>query len=119
MNWQAAILQLAALILLSGVLYQRGAPHSRKTRRKSAKRSRGRSIGGLLCGNSLLLAFILMFVAAFAIHAMSGGAAYNEERAPAHQTSISGSAFPVSTKFWSSILETWEADFGVMPHISY
>jgi hypothetical protein len=113
-NWQAAILQLAALILLSGVLYQRGAPHSRKNRGKSAKRSRGRSVGDWLYGNSLLLAFLLMFVAAFAIHAMSGAAAYNEERALAHQTSISWSAFLVSAKFWSSTLETWEAEFGVI-----
>ena len=28
-NWQAAFLQLASLIVLSGFLYQRGAPHSR------------------------------------------------------------------------------------------
>jgi hypothetical protein len=28
-NWQAAFLQLASLIVFSGFLYQRGAPHSR------------------------------------------------------------------------------------------
>ena len=31
-NWQAAFLQLGSLIVFSGFLYQRGAPHSRYAR---------------------------------------------------------------------------------------
>jgi Domain of unknown function (DUF6766) len=32
-NWQAAVLQLASLIVFSRFLYQRGAPHSRNPRK--------------------------------------------------------------------------------------
>lgn len=40
-NWQAAVLQFASLIVFSGFLCQRGAPHSRdprKTRRRPGRR---------------------------------------------------------------------------------
>lgn len=45
-NWQATFLQLASLVLFSGFLYRRGAPHSRdplkakgrKEKRKDARR---------------------------------------------------------------------------------
>ena len=49
-NWQAAILQLTSLIVLSSFLFQRGAPHSRNPRKR--KKS-ARKLTRLLPGGSI------------------------------------------------------------------
>jgi steroid 5-alpha reductase family enzyme len=111
-NWQAAVLQLASLIVFSGFLYQRGAPHSRdprKAKRKNRWKTAGRSTW--LYRNSLFLAFLLLFLLAFALHIGVGASAYNEDRALAGQPPISIAAFLLSAKFWSTTLQTWQAEY--------
>ena len=112
-NWQAAFLQLASLILLSGFLYQRGAPHSRdplkaKSRAKSARNARRFT---LVYRNSFFLAFLLLFALSLTLHIVFGAKAYNEERAFMDQPSISIPTFVLSAKFWSSTLQTWQAEY--------
>jgi Domain of unknown function (DUF6766) len=114
-NWQAAILQLAALIILSEFLRQRGAAHSRRLP-VAQPRSRGRGRKGRrrqswVYRNSLFLAFLLLFLAAFVGHLLSGMAADNEARALLRQPPIGLAAFFLSAKFWSSTFETWQAEF--------
>lgn len=114
-NWQAAVLQLGSLIVFSGFLYQRGAPHSRdplKTERKQRRRKAGRF--SWFYRNSLSLAFLLLFVLALAVHVVFGANAYNEERALAGQPPISVAAFLISAKFWSTTLQTWQAEYLVI-----
>jgi hypothetical protein len=41
----------------------------------------------------------------------SCGKAYNEERAFAGQSPISIATFLLSAKFWSSTLQTWQAEY--------
>ena len=112
-NWQAAFLQLASLILLSGFLYQRGAPHSRdplkaKSRAKSARNARRFT---WVYRNSFFLAFLLLFALSLTLHIVFGAKAYNEERAFMDQPSISIPTFVLSAKFWSSTLQTWQAEY--------
>ena len=112
-NWQAAFLQLASLILLSGFLYQRGAPHSRdplkaKSRAKSARNARRFT---WVYRNSFFLAFLLLFALSLTLHIVFGAKAYNEERAFMGQPSISIPTFVLSAKFWSSTLQTWQAEY--------
>jgi hypothetical protein len=112
-NWQAAFLQLASLIMFSGLLYQRGAAHSRdplkpvseKEKRKIAFRY------SWFYRNSLFLAFFLLFLFSFALHIASGCAAYNEDRTLTGRPPLSVSAFLLSAKFWSSTLQTWQAEY--------
>lgn len=111
-NWQAAVLQLGSLILFSSFLYQRGAPHSRDPRvakRKQRRRKAGRFIW--FYSHSLFLAFLLLFVLALALHIVFGAHAYNEERSLASQPPISTAAFLLSAKFWSTTLQTWQAEY--------
>ena len=114
-NWQAAVLQLGSLIIFSSFLYQRGAPHSRdpgKAKRKHTRREALRF--SWLYRNSLLVAFFLLFVLALALHIVFGTKAYNEQRALAGQSPISIAAFLRSAKFWSTTLETWQAEYLVI-----
>jgi Domain of unknown function (DUF6766) len=114
-NWQAAILQLASLIVLSSFLYQRGAPHSRdpRKRKKKARRLR-RGLAEWLYRHSLSLAFFALFVAALIVHILAGAAAYNHERGLAGQTPIAVADYLVSAQFWASTLETWQAEYLVI-----
>jgi hypothetical protein len=112
-NWQAAFLQLGSLIVFSGYLYQRGAPHSRDPH-AAADKQKGRkeaSRFSWLYRNSLFLAFVLLFLISLALHVVFGAHAYNAERALAGQPPLSIAAFLVSAKFWSSTLQTWQAEY--------
>jgi len=114
-NWQAAILQLASLIVLSSFLFQRGAPHSRSPqKRKKRARTLYPGLTGWLYRHSLSLAFFGLFLASMAVHAVYGAAAYNETRALAGQAPIATTQFLVSAKFWSSTLATWQAEYLVI-----
>ena len=112
-NWQAAFLQLTSLILFSGFLYQRGAPHSRdpdKVRDKRKERADNARFPWLY-RHSMSVAFVLLFLVSFAVHAISGYFAWNEHRALLHLPALSLGGFLVSAKFWSTTLETWQAEY--------
>jgi hypothetical protein len=112
-NWQAAILQLGALIIFGVFLRERGAAHSLKPGR-AAKKSRRTASGkraDWFYRNSLSLAFVLLFLVTFVLHVLSGTSAYNEQLALLHRPPLSVIAFFVSPKFWFSTLQTWEAEF--------
>src|ERR1700742_1966241 len=123
-NWQAAILQLASLIIFGVFLRQRGAPHSmqpgepagktseedgraRKVARVRRPRS-GAKEGNWVQRNSLSLEFFLLFGAALVLHLASGVKAYNEQRALEQQPVMTVNEFFGSSKFWFTTLQTWE-----------
>jgi len=112
-NWQAAFLQLASLIVFSGFLYQRGAPHSRDPNKAKSKQQRLEEAGRFtwFYRHSLFLAFLVLFVLTLALHVVFGDKAYNEDRAFTGQPPMSIAAFLLSAKFWSSTLQTWQAEY--------
>jgi hypothetical protein len=112
-NWQAAFLQLASLIVFSGLLYQRGAAHSRDPLKPKNewKRRQEASRFSWLYRNSLFLAFLLLTVLSLTMHVVVGLIAHNEERALTGQSPISIATFLLSAKFWSSTLQTWQAEY--------
>lgn len=134
-NWQAAILQLACLILFSKVLRQKGASHSLKPRDETPKGGAGaggkagapkgdttpaRAGGGSPSAhpndswfwrNSLSIAFVSMFVLTFAAHLYFGTWSYNEMRALTADPPIGAAAYALTGQFWFSTVETWQAEF--------
>jgi len=112
-NWQAAFLQLASLIVFSSFLYQRGAAHSLDPRKAKSERKRREEAGRFtwLYRNSLFVAFVLLFVFSLALYAVFGTAAYNAERALTGRPPVSIAAFLPSAQFWSSTLQTWQAEY--------
>ena len=73
-NWQAAFLQLASLIVFSGFLYQRGAPHSRDPSKPKNEQKHREEAGRFSWSyrNSLFLAFVAV-VCALACTRCRGG----------------------------------------------
>jgi len=99
--------------VFSSVLYQRGAPHSRDPRKAKNAQNRREEADRFtwLYRNSLFRAFVLLFVFSLTLHIAFGTNAYNEERALIGQPPISVAAFLLSAKFWSSTLQTWQAEY--------
>jgi hypothetical protein len=112
-NWQAAFLQLASLIVFSSFLFQRGAPHSRDPTKTKSKESRRQEASRFSWSyrHSLFLAFLVLFVLTLALHVLVGADAYNQDRALMAQPPLSIGAFLLSAKFWSSTLQTWQAEY--------
>lgn len=112
-NWQAAFLQLASLIVFSGLLYQKGAAHSRDPLhpRSESERLSAASRFSWLYRNSLSLAFLGLTVLCFSLHIAFGLAATNEERGLTGRSPVSLSHYLTSAKFWSTNLQTWQAEY--------
>jgi len=112
-NWQAAFLQLTSLIVFSVMLYQRGAPHSRdpdKLGNKQKKHAQDVRFPWLY-RHSLSLMFTAMFMLTFAMHFVSGFLAYNHQQVLQRLAQVSLGKFAISAQFWSSTLETWQAEY--------
>ncbi len=114
-NWQAAILQLAVLINFGSALRQKGAAHSRKVESKNRMRdgriARRPTWHDWLYANSLSLAFGGMFLAVFLLHILFGAWKHNEDQALRHLPPDSLAAYAVSSEFWFSVFQCWEAEF--------
>jgi hypothetical protein len=116
-NWQAALLQLAMLVVLSAVLRQRGAAHSRKPSNEARAplppylSLSSRKHGAWLQNNSLSLAMFTLFAGFFALHALTGAWKHDEEQALRHLQPEGLAAYVGSWDFCVSIMETWEAEF--------
>src|SRR5918998_5281143 len=95
-NWESEFLQMFLFVVLTAFLYQKGSAESKKIDEeeevdRDPRRSRDKSDapwpvrkGGLvltLYEYSLSLAFLLLFLAAFFLHAVGGAREYNEEQA--------------------------------------
>lgn len=119
-NWQAALLQLGALILFAVFLRTKGAPHSIKPE-KSAKqlkaeerrkqKSRPKRAKSWIYRNSLSLAFMGLFLACFVLHLLAATSAYNEQGALTHRAPVSVASYFASSRFWFQTFQTWEAEF--------
>lgn len=111
-NWQAAMLQLACLILLGSFLILRGASHSRKPDDSSTEHENIRGEGSSWqYRHSFLLFFLAAFFASFLAHIIFGSAAYNEKRALTNGEALPPSAYPISAQFWFETFQTWQAEF--------
>jgi hypothetical protein len=126
-NWESEFLQMFLFIVLTAFLYQKGSAESKKLDEEEAvdRDPRGSKNkpdapwpvrkGGLvlkLYENSLSLTFLVLFLAAFLLHAAGGAREYNQDQAE------HGSAERVTTlqylgtsRFWFESLQNWQSEF--------
>jgi hypothetical protein len=123
-NWESEFLQMGALVLLTIWLRQKGAPDSKKLKKEPVDTSSRSSIihssgwgdrlkaaKHILYANSLTLALGFLFLLSFALHAMSGTAAYNEEAALHNETTLSVWQYIVTARFWFESFQNWQSEF--------
>jgi Domain of unknown function (DUF6766) len=125
-NWESEFLQMAAYVLLTVFLRQKGSAESkaftgdepvdrdpRLDRNKPDAPLPVRRGGPLLkvYEYSLTLAFFILFLMAFAWHAVGGVRLENDERALDELPPISFSDFISSSEFWFQSLQNWQSEF--------
>jgi len=125
-NWESEFLQMAAYVLLTVALRQKGSSESKspdgseevdyvplpETAPPDAPYPVRR--GGWLLTlyqNSLTIAFLALFLASFVWHMVGGHALENDERRLDGLSSISFFEYISSSGFWFESLQNWQSEF--------
>lgn len=125
-NWESEFLQMAAFVLLTAYLYQKGSPESRKLEGepdldKHPRRSKSKDSpwpvhrGGLLLkiySHSLSLALSLLFAVSFLVHAAGGASEFNQEQAEhGSAESVGVLSYMGTSRFWFESFQNWQSEF--------
>ena len=125
-NWESEFLQMAAYVLLTVFLFQRGSAESKKPDEAEAVDRDPRLFkdkpdapwpvrrGGwvlTLYANSLSLAFVLLFVVALVAHAVGGTAQHNAEAVAHSGEMLSVGEFIRTPQFWFESFQNWQSEF--------
>jgi hypothetical protein len=125
-NWESEFLQMAAFVLLTTRLVQRGSPESRRPgvreavdvdpRRHAARPDAPWPVrrGGWVLWvyeRSLGIAFLLLFVISWGGHAGGGYAAYVDDEAAHGRPAPSGWSYLGSARFWFESFQNWQSEF--------
>ena len=127
-NWESEFLQMAAYVLLTVGLYQRGSSESKRPDRQETvdrdpRNARGKALaeapwpvrkGGWVLRvyeHSLSIAFIALFLISFWIHAVGGARARSAEELRHGGEAISASEFLATPQFWFESFQNWQSEF--------
>jgi hypothetical protein len=127
-NWESEFLQMAAYVLLTAWLFQQGSSESKQPGvpeevDRDPREARGQRReeapwpvrrGGWMLKiyeNSLALAFLALFLISFALHAVGGMRAYNEEARVLGDASITLADYLASSRFWFESFQNWQSEF--------
>ena len=125
-NWESEFLQMAFYVLLTVWLFQIGSSESKRPDvvelvdldpRDSPKKEQAPwpvRRGGLvlrLYENSLSLAFALLFLVSFTLHATTGVHQFNQERVEHGEPPVSTWSYATSSQFWFESFQNWQSEF--------
>jgi len=125
-NWESEFLQMGAYVFLTVFLFQKGSSESKEPGKlehvdvvpgASEKRDDApwpvRRGGWVLklYENSLALAFLLLFLISFALHAVGGAEEYSEEQLQHGEPAVSVLQFFATSRFWFESFQNWQSEF--------
>ena len=125
-NWESEFLQMAAFVLLTTILVQKGSPESRRPGVTELVDADPRDFaaepdapwpvkrGGWvlrLYEHSLGLAFILLFLVSWVGHALGGFAEYAADQVEHGQARPALADYLVSARFWFESFQNWQSEF--------
>jgi hypothetical protein len=127
-NWESEFLQMAAYVLLTVGLYQRGSSESKRPGIREAVDQDPRTVSGLaleeaprpvrrggwvlrLYENSLSLAFLLLFGVSFILHAVGGTRLHNAEQIQHGGETVTVPEFLATSQFWFESFQNWQSEF--------
>lgn len=125
-NWESEFLQMAAYVLLTAYLFQRGSAESKDPDKENpsdedpAKSKDKKDApwpvrrGGLalkLYQNSLFGVLFLLFLISFALHAAGGARQYNEEQQAHGAPVVSTVGYVGTSRFWFESFQNWQSEF--------
>lgn len=125
-NWESEFLQMGSFVILTVWLRQRGSAESKKVEGEEAvdqkpRKSKSRHApwpvkkGGValrIYSHSLSIAFLLLFVVSFGLHAYGGSRATCEENLAHNQQACESAMQYVGTsKFWYESFQNWQSEY--------
>jgi hypothetical protein len=125
-NWESEFLQMGAYVVLTIFLFQKGSSESKKPdaiervdiipkqSRKEKDTPWPVRKGGLvlkLYENSLALAFLLLFLGSFLLHAYGGVEEYNQDQLEHGGQAISFLQYIGTSRFWFESFQNWQSEF--------
>jgi hypothetical protein len=126
-NWESEFLQMFAYVVMTIFLFQRGSseskdpdkeePVDRNPRHARDKKDAPWPVrrGGFiltLYENSLSIAFLLLFLLSFFLHAVGGAGEYNQEQAEHGQAErVTTLSYMGTSRFWFESLQNWQSEF--------
>ena len=109
-NWESEFLQMAAYVVLTAHLFQRGSAESRDPSEPAAPKLHGGWMKKLY-GHSLGLALFVLFAASFVLHARHS-ARHAAEEAATHGQSAPGFVEHLrGAQFWFESFQNWQSEF--------
>jgi hypothetical protein len=116
-NWESEFLQMAAFVLMTIFLRQKGSseskplsgkPRERRAANRAVPRSRWRRF---LRENSLSLALAALFFCSFALHAAGGAAEESRELVSHGRPPVGLLPYVASSQFWFESFQNWQSEF--------
>lgn len=125
-NWESEFLQMAAYVMLTVFLFQRGSAESKDPDKQEDVDEEPRDHrddpnapwpvrqGGIilrLYENSLFIAFALLFLLSMLLHAIGGAGEYSEEQMAHSESGVSVLQYFGTSQFWFESLQNWQSEF--------
>ena len=124
-NWESEFLQMAAYVLLTAVLVQRGSSESKDPDKTEPVDEDPRDhvrpdspwpvkAGGVVLKvyeHSLTIAMFALFAASFLLHAATGAREYSAEQAAHGGGAVSMWAYLTTSRFWFESMQNWQSEF--------
>lgn len=125
-NWESEFLQMAAYVFLTIFLFQKGSAESKDPDKTEAvdiavgKKSRSKNApwpvrhGGFILKiykSSLLIAFTLLFLISFSLHAVEGSRENCSEGIAHGQGCETFQEYVTGSQFWFESFQNWQSEF--------
>ena len=123
-NWESEFLQMAMYVMLTVFLRQKGSSESKPMdepeevdREPDPKRPgapwpvRRGGFWLAVYKHSLSLAFFLLFIASFALHAYGSLTDYNEQQSMKGKPQVTLGEYLGETRFWYESFQNWQSEF--------
>jgi hypothetical protein len=123
-NWESEFLQMGLFVVLTVVLRQRGSPESKSldgdddvdrppdpNRPGAPLPVRVGGILGRVYEHSLSIALLSLFAISFALHVVTGAAAYSEEQEAHGEAAVSPMEYLTTSQLWFQSFQNWQSEF--------
>ncbi len=125
-NWESEFLQMGAYVLLTVFLFQRGSSESKdpdgseEVDEDPRDHARDQDVpapvraGGarlLLYENSLMVAFVALFLLSFWLHALGGATEYSAEQVAHGENPVTLLQYVGTSRFWFESFQNWQSEF--------
>ena len=120
-NWESEFLQMFIYIWVTSFLFQKGSAESndpdapeeppRPVTEDSPLPVKKGGVWRTIYGHSLSLAFAVLFLGTFVLHAVSSTRLENEERARIGEAPASLGEHLAGSKFWFESFQNWQSEF--------